>query len=303
VGEIAATATTDHVDGGQLGEQVDVALGQRSFVAPVELGGLVELDVAHGRRVGADAPNAVPRAGSVEDVREVRGVRAVHHEVGGRQAGGAVDLVDRGGERLPRRERTVGLDRERDHDLGPDGACGTDDPDRLGVVVDGERGHQVGAGVVQRCDLGCVIALGVGSGHRRADGVPVATGSDVAADDDRDVRVRVTERGEQLDAPTVDPVECVGVVAEPGAPVGVGAPRGRLDDDPGPVRPRQRNDVLEVLAQQLASLGALDQGERREVGQVDAVVEDEVGLESALADERPTLQLWQRGRPGGMDEV
>jgi hypothetical protein len=94
-----------------------------------------------------------------------------------------------------------------------------------------------------------------------------------------------------LHRPAVEPVEVGRCVAQPGAPVGARAPSGRLQlyGDTGPAR-----DVdvpLVVLAQQGRALLVLDQGEGREVRQVGAVVVDQVGLETAVGDDRGTGHL------------
>ena len=104
------------------------------------------------------------------------------------------------------------------------------------------------------------------------------------------LRVRVAALVEERDRVAVDPVERGRVVAESLTPVGVGAPGRRFEHQ---ADARASGDVgvpVVVLREELAPLRLLDQRERRELREVDAVVKDQVGLEPAVGDVAAVLQ-------------
>ena len=71
-------------------------------------------------------------------------------------------------------------------------------------------------------------------------------------------------------------------VAELGPPVGVGAPGRGLELEPGAAVPGDGHVPLVVAPQQPLAVGIVQQREGREQRQVDAVVEDQVGLEATV---------------------
>ena len=126
-------------DGAQERAQRAVLGAERRGVALVELLGLVELGVALGRRVGAQAADALaPGAVLVEHAGEVRRVRAVDHEVGDRAVGLGVDALDGVAQRLAVGQAPVGLQREGDHRRQAVVAGGAGDADRLVGVGHGD---------------------------------------------------------------------------------------------------------------------------------------------------------------------
>ena len=155
-------------------------------VAVVELGRLVELGMALGRGVGADAGDpAAPLARLGDDVVEVGRVGAVDHEVGGSAAGLAVDLLDRLAERLAVGQPAVGLDRERDRDRHPGGLRRARDPDRLLGVGHRHRGDHVGRGLGEGADLGRVVSCASSADISDSRLVAVAARPDDRVDHDR----------------------------------------------------------------------------------------------------------------------
>src|SRR5215218_3631031 len=96
VAVVGAAAAAEDAKARQALRKLAVLAAELLRVAIVELLRLVELGMAHSRGIGPDAADPVaPGIVAVDDVGEVRGMRAVDHEVGGRPAGLAVGLLDR----------------------------------------------------------------------------------------------------------------------------------------------------------------------------------------------------------------
>ena len=83
-------------------------------------------------------------------------------------------------------------------------------------------------------------------------------------------------------------------VAELRAPRRVRAPRRRLEQEARPVPARDVEMRDEVAAQRLASILALEQRERRELRQVEAVDEDQRRLDAAVGEHHLPVELRQR---------
>ena len=99
-------------------------------------------------------PNRDAHAGAaVEDVSEVRRVRAVDHVVRRIRIRRRVDGRDRVPELLSGRQAPVGLHGERQHDRHPDRPRRLRDPDGLLGVRHRDRGDQVGLGGGERPGL------------------------------------------------------------------------------------------------------------------------------------------------------
>ena len=94
------------------------------------------------------------------------------------------------------------------------------------------RDH-LGAGLGEGAGLQAVVGGGFGGRHRRPDHVAVAPRADHAVDDRRDARPLGGERASRTRRRVVDGGQADGVVAEAGAPVEVGPPRGRVQHEPG----------------------------------------------------------------------
>ena len=126
---IGPAAAADDRDAREARPQSGVVLAELGRIAVVQLVGLVELGVALRRGVRAQAADPLdPRLADLDRVREMRGVRAVDHEVGGGAVRLGVDLLDRITQRLAARQAAVGLDREGDGDRDPGGCGGLHDP-------------------------------------------------------------------------------------------------------------------------------------------------------------------------------
>ena len=65
-----------------------------------------------------------------------------------------------------------------------------------------------------------------------------------------------------------------------------------LEDDPDAVAHRERRVVVGVAHERVAADWIVEQDERREVGELESVVEDERGLDSAVREEDVGIQLW-----------
>ena len=128
-----------------------------------------------------------------------------------------------------------------------------------------------------------------------ADDVAVATRTDAAGDDDGRLGSLelVTQGLEQGDGPAVQLDELGRRVPEPLRPVGTGAPGRRLEHDPDASLARDADVRLEVASERVLAALAREQVVRGEVREIEAVVEDEGGLEPAVGQERDVLELRQ----------
>jgi hypothetical protein len=140
-----------------------------------------------------------------------------------------------------------------------------------------------------------VIGLGVVGAHGRGVLIAIAAWADATADDDWRVVIAISgaQFGHQADGVAVDGVERVGGETEAGAPVGIGAPRGALEDEASAVGGGDVEIALIVRAQQISAAGIVEQQERGEVWQLEAIVKDERGLEAAVGEIEATGQLGQ----------
>lgn len=245
--------------------------------------------VACGRGVRAYAGNAAVPLGRLGPDRDcdVARMRAVDQEVVRRC--GLVYRRDRLRQADATQQTSVGVDCERHCDRHPFGSGGAHDADGLTDVSDGVGGGQVRSTVGERGQLRAVIVEGGVRVRFRGRGVPVVTRPDAPADaDDSDFAdVVAAQVGHELDRRRVHPFEIAGVVAQESAPVRVGAPGGALQQQRAPTGRRNRGISRVVVAQRRTALGRVQQHEGREVGQVHAAAEDQVGLNAAVGDEHP----------------
>ena len=149
----------------------------------------------------------------------------------------------------------------------------------------------------ERADLNGVIALGLVSRHRLAGVGNLSARADATADHRGDTvgRSRRPDLLGEIDRRTVGGVEPLRRVTEPGRPIRVGTPGRRLDHQPCAEFARDDHIVVVVAAQADPVVGVLEQREGSEERQVDAVMEDQVGLDAAVGDEQAVgFQLGQR---------
>ena len=153
----------------------------------------------------------------------------------------------------------------------------------------------VGAGLGEGACLQAVVGRRLGRRHRLADHVAVAARADHAVDDMLDGTAGTAggELSHELDRSPVDGGEPDRVVAEACAPVEVRPPRRRVDHHRGAEPPAEVEVGLVVVGERGATDLGVEQRERGEVGQVDAVVEDERRLESAVGDRQRSGELDQ----------
>jgi hypothetical protein len=295
---VGAAAPTEHRDRAQHLGELTVPGGELCGIAGVERLGLVELRMALRGGVRADAADAVdPRRVLLEDVGEMGRVRAVDHVVVRPAAGGGVDLSDRVGERLAARQSPVRLHGERDRDRHPSSAGRARDADRFLRVGHRERRDEVDARVDEDSDLLGVVRLGRLGGESRRRAVPVALGADAAADHDRvdPVGVGVSHVLEQRDRPAVELVELVQRDAEHLRPVRARTPGRALEHQSGAVLDGDVGVGVVVRAQPGGALVRRQEGERRELREVEPVVEDEHRLEAAVRDVEAAIEVGKRG--------
>jgi hypothetical protein len=113
VAVIGATATAEHCEARQQPQQVAVLVAQFARVAGIQLFAFVELRVAAARRVGAQATDTLaPLTVVLEDVLEVRRMRAVDRVVGGLAVRLTIGAGDGVSQPFTRGQPPVGLDCE-----------------------------------------------------------------------------------------------------------------------------------------------------------------------------------------------
>ena len=211
---------------------------------------------------------------------------AVDEQVRRAGVGRGVEPLHRVAEVGAVRQPAVGLDGEGDRDRQADVGGGAHDPDRLGDGGQGVRRREVRP----RLREGGELRRGGSrrSGRRRGR----RPGSRRRAA--RPPRPRARRRPRPT-PPRPAPRRCstasrltraqrVGVVAEPGAPVGVGPPGRRLEEQAGAGPGRHVGVRAVVVGQHLPAVRVVEQREGREVRQVEPAVEDQVGLEPSVGD-------------------
>ena len=205
---VGPAAAAEHVELRETRSQSGVAGAEVVRVAVVQVLHLVQLVVAHHRRVCAQSANPVaPRLIRGQHVLEMRGMRAVDHVIGGRSARGLVDRLDRLAKGLAGREPAVGLQGEGDDRGQPGVARRLSHADRLVGVRHRERGDHVRRRIGERADLrGVVVARG-GGAQELDRAVAVALRPHAAADHDRRVAGAPAQLLHQLDRPAVQRVE------------------------------------------------------------------------------------------------
>jgi hypothetical protein len=145
VAVVDSAATADDVDRGGPIDERPAPGAELERVTVVELVGVVELGMTSRGGIDADALDPVERrVGAFEDVREVRWVRAVDHEIGRGCVRLGVGLLDSLRKALPVRQAPVRLDREGHRDRKVGGPRGANDADRLLRVRHRQARHHVG---------------------------------------------------------------------------------------------------------------------------------------------------------------
>jgi hypothetical protein len=196
-------------------------------------------------------------------------VGAVDDEVLGSRGGGVIHGEDRLLDRVAARKPPVGLDREADDDREPRRSRGPHDPDGLLRVREGESSRLRTPGLRERADLHGVVPLSFIRIHQECGVVGVAAGPDGPFDDDVAAFARfehvVAHAFDERNGAPVDLHEVVALVAEQPSPVGIGAPRGRRQDERHAAVPRELEERLVVALQRSTTLVAVDERERREL--------------------------------------
>ena len=140
-----------------------------------------------------------------------------------------------------------------------------------------------------------MVALGLLGRHQRLRGVGVAARADRRLEHHgalRRGRVRA-QLLDELDRPAVDRVHGVGVVSEPGAPVGARAPGAAAEDEPRSARARELEERLVVGAERRATGLALEQREGREARELLTLVEDQRRLHPRVREEEGAVVEWE----------
>jgi hypothetical protein len=170
---------------------------------------------------------------------------------------------------------------------------GPRDPGRLVGVVECERADEVRFRRGKGLDLSGVVCPRLLGAHSLGNDVAVAARPDAAADHDVDP-CRGAHRLQELDSPAVDVLECLGRIAESGAPIRIRAPGRRVEDDPHAVTLCDRDVGLVVGAQRRDAVLVVQEDERGELRKLEPVPEDQGGLHSPVGDERAPVELRER---------
>ena len=183
----------------------------------------------------------------------------------------------------PRRQAPVGLYGESDRDRQVRVVGRAQDADGLWHVGHRDGRDLVDAAQGERVDLGAVIGLGLGWGHRLAGHVSVAAGTDDAIDPDGRRGWRVTAQvGGKGGCVAVDTQDRRGVVAEPRAPIGAGPPSRRVEHETPACPGSKFEEGLPVARKGRTTLFRIQQGKGREVRQIDPVAKDQRGLQAPI---------------------
>ena len=285
---VGPAAPTHDLQRGQPLLQRAVRRHEDAQIALVQLLGLVQLGMARGRGVAAQPRHPLhPRTAVVEGRDHVLRVGAVDQEVRRRRDG--VDLLDRRLQGGAVGQPPVGLDREADADREPERVGRAHHADRLAGVGQGQRTHGLGARLGERPHLGRVVVGRLVGVDRVARGVPVAARPDHPGHHDvgHPVAPLVRHPLQQLDSGPVRVGDRAYVVPEQGRPVRVRPPGRALEAEPGTDRTGDVGVPVVVGAEQGPALVGPHQRVRRELRQVHAVVEDQVGLQTAVGDVAP----------------
>ena len=270
--------------------------GELDWIAGVELGRFVELGVRQPRRVGAQSANAAhPGFARPNGVREMTRVRAVDHEIRGIPFRRLVHRLDRRPQYRSRGQRRVRLDRERDRHRHPRRGRGPGHPDRLLGVRHGDGADHVGCGPGERSNLLGVVVLRLVGRHRGVDGVSVSPRADASADDDgRPVALVVPPNGfEQRDRLPVRGGELVAGVPDAETPVRVRAPGRTLEHQTQAAPACHLGIRVEIPAQRRRPVRRPQERERRELGKVQAFVENQGRLDPTVRQEEVASELRQ----------
>jgi len=187
---------------------------------------------------------------------------------------------------VPSGNRAVGLDGEADQhrDTGPSGSAS--DPDAFLGAGQRVRRDQVGARGGERLHLSAVVVSRLVRVGLLARDVAVAARADSANDPHvLDVGVGLTQLVEEPDRCAVHAVERGRVVPHLGPPVRVRTPSRRLQSEARAGLASDGGVPVVVGPQQAPAALIFDERERGERGEIDAVVEDQVGFQAAIADE------------------
>jgi hypothetical protein len=188
----------------------------------------------------------------------------------------------------------VGLDGERDDDRQAVASGGADDAGRLLGARDRHRVHHVRGGAGERGDLLLVVGgrlVGRDGGLRA---VAVVQRPDDAADHDGRRRGElVAHLLHERNGRAVGLRELRVVDAELARPARARPPGRRLEHEADAVLGGGAREALVVAAQPVGAGRAVEQRERRERRQVDAVVEDQLGLQAGVGQEDAAVELGQ----------
>src|SRR5829696_9188320 len=133
-----------------------------------------------------------------------------------------------------------------------------------------------------------MIVPGLAYAHHPARIIAVAARADAAADDDRHgfAAIVVAQAEQQGDRGTVQIVQMLSAIAKLRRPVGARPPRRAFKDE-ADARAAGEIEIATIICFEGASAClAVEQDDRREMRQVDAAVEDEVGLEPGVGQEQ-----------------
>ena len=147
-----------------------------------------------------------------------------------------------------------------------------------------------GRGRSEGGDLFAVIGLRFLGGHDAVGVVAVAPGADAAADHHLGLAAfeLAAHLFQERDGFPIGLGQLVFGVAQQGRPVGGRAPGGAFKDEADAVSLGDRGVGAEVAVESVPALAVLQEIEGGEMGQVEAVVKDERGLDAAVGEVKVT---------------
>ena len=249
--------------------------------------------MAHPRSIAAQPANPASPVGIGQLLSEVVWVSAVDHEVRRNTARCLVDRGDRLPERLTGRQAPVGLHGERHHDRQAERLGSSNNTDRLVGLSERQRRHHVHVGLGEPSKLLAVVALSLGRDDVLFRCIRVTARADETVDDNRPSvgREPVSEIGCKFDRSPVRVSEFSSGLAESFGEVRLCPPCLCVENEAQPGVASKGEEALHVARECDTTAFVGEQGMCRELRYLDAVIEDQVGLQTGVVEEQASVQL------------
>ena len=284
VAEVGTATAAENVEPRHPPDQNPVLHGKLNRVAIVEGLAFIEFGMTEARCIAAKPAHPSHPVRVVEYIEEMIRVRTIDHKVGGTRFRCRIDGANRLRQGLTGRQRTIGFDRERDHgrqSRRPRGTYNTDGLRRLGKR---QRGNHVDLGVREPPDLLGVIVLGFIRGDIGLRRIGIAARTDHAVQDNLPAvsTVLVAQRCDESDGFPIGGFQLRIRGAQISAPMRMRFPGLAVQHEPRVEIRRQSQKFAKIIRQSLSPRGIGQQRVGRKLGDFNAVVKYQVGLEAGI---------------------